>query len=59
MKDFKEEELTSNLDDACKRWLSCKGDWEFECSSGYNGHRCQKCSNFVYQNEIKICDCDN
>lgn len=35
-----------------------KGVWQQECSSGYNGFRCQKCATWLYADEVLKCDCD-
>lgn len=30
----------------------------FERSSGYAGYRCITCGTWLYENEVKFCDCD-
>lgn len=35
-----------------------KGDWFFERQSGCDGYRCRKCCTWIYENDIKKCDCD-
>lgn len=35
-----------------------KGQWVFERSSGYSGHICQKCAEWVYEDQALKCKCD-
>ena len=35
-----------------------KGQWVFERSSGYSGYRCQKCAEWVYEEQELECKCD-
>ena len=35
-----------------------EGDWVFERSSGYAGHRCRKCGTWVYDYAAKDCKCN-
>lgn len=33
-------------------------NWKFERSSGYAGYRCQKCSTWLYEDNLLICSCE-
>ena len=33
-------------------------NWVFERSSGYAGYRCSKCGTWVYEDELRKCECD-
>ncbi len=56
---FSEDQLTSYLDEAVKKWFKQRGDWKFERINTIGGYRCQKCSTWICEDHMQICECDN